>query len=69
MISLEEYEKGKREDFDRIQDTMNPHPNGIKCPQCEEELWDSRPGVALASYPPQKDIHCPKCGYKGYTLF
>jgi len=46
-----------------------PIKNGIECPNCKEELYDSRPLVTLASYPSKKDIHCEKCGYKGYRIY
>jgi hypothetical protein len=39
--------------------------NGIKC-ECGEELWDSNPGIILTSLPPQKNVHCDGCGFKGY---
>jgi uncharacterized protein with PIN domain len=43
-------------------------PNGIACPDCNLELVDSQPMYSLASSPPQKEIHCPSCGWKGYRL-
>ena len=45
-----------------------PSPNGIECPKCGKELLDSSPGTTLASHPPQKNIHCPVCDYRGYRL-
>jgi len=45
--------------------SMNePRKNGIACPDCEEELWDSNPNMCLTSHPPQYQIHCD-CGYRG----
>jgi len=44
----------------------SPQPNGIECPKCKEELMDSNPMMTLTSYPPQKNVHCPKCEYSGY---
>lgn len=46
----------------------SPKPNGIGCPQCGSELVDSQPSVTLTSNPPKKDVHCPKCDYRGYRL-
>lgn len=46
----------------------NPHPNGIACPACGQELWDSSPLDLLTSNPPKKNIHCPACGYTGYRI-
>lgn len=44
----------------------SPRPNGIACPECGKELMDSNPFVTLTSAPPQKNVHCPACGYVGY---
>jgi hypothetical protein len=46
----------------------NPTPNGIACPNCWEELYDSQPNVTLTPHPAQKNVHCEGCGYKGYRL-
>jgi len=43
-------------------------PNGLACPLCGEELLDSRPGITLMSYPPQKDVKCSNCSYIGYRI-
>jgi predicted RNA-binding Zn-ribbon protein involved in translation (DUF1610 family) len=42
--------------------------NGIACPQCGEELVDSKPGTALLTNPLQYLIHCPTCTFKGTRL-
>jgi hypothetical protein len=44
-----------------------PQKNGIECPKCKNEMWDSNPMVTLTSHPAQKNIHCD-CGYSGYRL-
>ena len=66
--TLEEFNNKKRKDFEEMQVFCQPHPNGIECPECGEELWDSDPMTTLTSNPPQKNIYCPACGYKGYRL-
>jgi len=43
-------------------------PNGIACPICFEEMLDSNPMVQLTTSPPQMNVHCPACGYRGYRL-
>lgn len=43
-----------------------PRLNGIRCPECKFELYDSDPSSVLTSYPPKKAIHCDNCGYTGY---
>jgi len=45
-----------------------PHANGIECPMCQKELWDSDPMVTLTVSPPQKSVNCPACGYSGYRF-
>lgn len=46
----------------------DPRPNGIACPRCGKELWDSCPMITLTSHPAQKNVHCPDCGHRGYRL-
>lgn len=41
--------------------------NGIACPKCGNEMFDSSPMATLMSYPPQKEVGC-QCGYKGYRI-
>jgi hypothetical protein len=48
-------------------DMSKPQPNGIACPECGKELWDSNPTIILTSNPPKKNVHCD-CGYTGYRL-
>jgi hypothetical protein len=43
-----------------------PVKNGIACDKCEEELLDTNPNLILTSYPPQKNVHCEGCGFRGY---
>lgn len=44
-----------------------PCPNGIACPKCGCELWDTSPNVILTSHPGQKYVACVsfECGYTG----
>lgn len=42
--------------------------NGIACPTCGSELLDSLPSINLMSNPPQKNIHCDACGYRGFRI-
>ena len=46
----------------------DPQLNGIACPRCGEELYDSNPNITLGTYPPQKRMHCNKCYYIGYRI-
>lgn len=36
---------------------------GVQCPHCGAEMFETTPGIVLASYPPQKRVHCKSCGY------
>lgn len=45
-----------------------PIANGIECPKCSMELVDSTPNEILTTYPPQKNVHCPHCDFKGYRV-
>ena len=40
--------------------------NGIACPNCGEELFDSQPDIILMTNPPKKHIECGNCGFEGY---
>jgi len=67
LKSLEESNSQNREFFYKLNDN-SPVPNGIACPKCGEELFDSTPNIVLTSYPPQHNVNCPKCGYTGYRF-
>lgn len=67
MKTLNEFNDERFEAWQWANDD-SPRPNGIACPECGEELFDSQPNVVLTSNPPQKNVHCEKCGYKGYRF-
>lgn len=73
MISLEQHNKEMWKfhmtTFDRYgaRDSQG-QKNGIACPNCNSELTDSSPDMTLTSHPPQKNVHCDSCGYKGYRI-
>ena len=46
----------------------SPVLNGIACPKCSEELYDSTPMITLTSMPAQKNVHCSKCDHVGYRI-
>ena len=46
----------------------SPVLNGIACPNCGEELYDSNPMITLTSMPAQKNVHCNECEYSGYRI-
>ena len=68
MKTLDQHNHERFEAYLEEEKMMLPHPNGIECPECGKELWDSNPMMVLTSNPPKKDVHCPECGYRGYRL-
>lgn len=68
LKSLDDFDAERLEYYKRIDHARQPHPNGIACPNCGNELWDSAPEMTLASNPPKKNIHCPDCKYIGYRF-
>lgn len=51
-----------------VMNDQSPQLNGISCPKCGGEFYDSNPMVTLTSMPLQKNIHCSECGYAGYRI-
>lgn len=68
MKTLREHNEERARYYQKMEEASRPHPNGIACPMCEEELWDSSPRLTLTSKPPRKKVHCPNCGYTGSAL-
>lgn len=68
MKTLEEFNNDRRKEIEAAKRMLEPHPNGIACPECGEELWDSDPRFVLASSPPKLCVNCKKCDYIGYRL-
>ena len=48
--------------------TFTPTLNGIDCNSCGEELYDTYPGLTCKLQPPQTDVHCGGCGFKGHRI-
>jgi DNA-directed RNA polymerase subunit RPC12/RpoP len=68
LKSLSEHNQNRLVGHQAADDLMEPHPNGIACPKCSQEMWDSSPGLVLYSIPPRKDVHCPACGHRSTAL-
>ena len=64
MKSLAEHEDERKRMYAKGL-SNEPQLNGIACPRCGSELWDSNPMITLTSNPPKKNVHCT-CGYRGY---
>lgn len=67
MKTLDEYNEERQQHY-ILSMQREPGPNGIACPSCGDELWDSSPSVVLYSSPAQKHVHCQQCNYRGYRL-
>jgi len=65
LISLEDHDK--HHSIRSMKTADKPKLNGIACPICGKELYDTCPNVTLTSYPPKKSIHCD-CGWYGFRL-
>ncbi len=61
LISLEEANKAA---IDNYWKKNPPAQNGIACPVCGEELWDSNPGHQYFTTPPQIATECRKCSFR-----
>ena len=67
LKTLEEHNDMVWKNQQSFADLSRPQKNGIACPKCGEEMWDSNPMITLTSNPPKKNVHCD-CGYVGYRL-
>lgn len=47
--------------------STGPQLNGLACPKCNAEMFDTCPNSTLMSDPPQKNVHC-QCGFTGYRV-
>lgn len=50
--------------------SQKPILNGIACPKCGKELFDTQPNVTFTTMPPKKKVGCSsdKCDYTGYRV-
>ena len=63
LTPLEVHNKMARDTFFR---GMNPRAyNGLACPKCGCELYDSSPNRMSESLPPQFAVACSNCEYHG----
>lgn len=67
METLEDYNRRMGGRYDALHSNA-PRPSGIACTVCGKELMDSNPMLTLMSSPPQKNVHCPACGFMGYRV-
>jgi DNA-directed RNA polymerase subunit RPC12/RpoP len=62
LISLDEFNELRLEDLKLAQ--VFQRRNGIACPTCGNEMYDSGSYMQLTD-PPMQHIHCLRCGYRG----
>lgn len=69
METLEKFNERRKQSWE-LQESENniPKLNGISCPRCGAELFDTEPAYTLMSNPPKKNIHCSECEFKGYRI-
>lgn len=70
MEKLKTLEEHNASLIDFVICSNEPVKNGIACPKCGDELYDTCPNITLTSHPAQKNIGCLKngCGYNGYRV-
>lgn len=71
LKTLEQHNKERWEAYKAHDDMMrNGRTNGIACPKCGAELFDTQPNMTLTSNPPKKYIGCRAdgCDYTGYRI-
>lgn len=71
LKTLEQHDEEKRALYKRYEDEMrNGRLNGIACPKCGAELYDTNPRITLPSNPAKKHIDCRAdgCDYRGYRI-
>lgn len=62
LVSLQDHNARAAEAYRKLGE---PRLNGIACPNCAKELFDSSPSITLTTSPPQKHVHCSACDYRG----
>lgn len=63
-MGLKSLDDSNEEAFER-QLIGAPVKNGIACPRCGAELYDTNPDRTLTTYPPQRNTNCGSCPYTG----
>lgn len=64
MKTLNEYNKDRRAEIKTAEQI--PQKAGVLC-ECGAELVYSD-NCVLTSMPPQRNVHCPSCGFSGYKV-
>lgn len=59
LKTLEEHNK------DALRLRLNQYLTGVKCPKCDTELQYVNRNLAYLSNPPQYEVKCYECEFKG----
>lgn len=65
MQTLDQYNHSR---LDFYTNADKPRSNGIACPSCGDELFDSNPSVVLTTWPAKFSVHCNTCDYSGFRI-
>ena len=60
LISLKEHNSRNLFEYNNVKSG-----NGIACPNCGKELYDTHSNVLWMTHMPKQDIHCKNCNYVG----
>lgn len=60
MITYEEYQKIHQQDINMDQISF---PIGVKCPNCDSELYRDH-SIVYTTYPPKYRYFCANCGWE-----
>lgn len=65
LKTLNDHEKENAEIHNILNSIYGAKPNGIECPLCSSELFDTEPGVIYFTNPPKTKVGCSSCHYSG----
>lgn len=69
LVSLDEHDRARAARYDGATGRATERClNGIACPGCGAELYDSEPHVVLPAIPPKKRVVCHQCRFAGVRV-
>lgn len=67
MMTLDEYHKERQAHWGGVDRPKNNEPSGVRCNGCGKELRIDLSALLLSD-PPQRNIWCGNCGWRGCVL-
>ena len=67
MFTLQEHNDALRDAFDINNQIKEAKGAGVKCRDCNVEMYHSD-DVIRAVNPPKRKVHCPKCKQFGFKI-